>query len=54
MKKLISDYMTMILFVLGAVFINIGTYFLSWIGGLFATGITFIIFAIIRNNEERS
>lgn len=54
MKRFISEYMTMILFVLGAIFINISIYCLTWIGGLCTTGITFIVFALIRNYEERS
>ncbi|WEV36223.1 hypothetical protein [Lactobacillus sp. ESL0677] len=53
-KLFISEYMTMILFILGAIFLNTGIYCFDWIGGLCTTGITFIIFAVIRNNEENN
>jgi len=42
-----------VLFLIGLVLLNIGFWLLNWLVGLFFTGITFIILAIVKVIDDR-
>lgn len=51
-KKLITDYFTALLFIIGIVLIDIGTIFFNNIFGIIVTGISLIVMAVVSDKER--
>lgn len=51
--KLYQLYGQVIMFLIGLIILNIGFWLVNWLIGLFSTGITFIVLAIIKVIDDR-